>query len=296
MKILQIGPPKCGNFWLYKILQQILKLSGNPSSSFIQQHPIQEMAKNWELNYPEQAQIDQIDITDLQTVYRISSIFRMPIDDWSAYLSKTNHVWTHSPFCKSSGQIFEFFDKKVFIIRDPRDMAISASKYYCSEYMLKYFPQEETDPERFLEKNFDNLLQEWVWHVWDHLRVSREYNIHIAYFEGFLQDFQEELSLLLNYFGTSLTSAEKFELEKSVSFSTLKKKNPKHLKKGALGYWKDQLTDYQISRAEIIAGPLLEYLNYSGDIENISFRRDFPQKNFEQLKAEIVDSQQPLFN
>src|SRR5699024_12605041 len=53
------------------------------------QQPIYQLAKNWDLNYPEQAQIDMIDITDLQTSYRISSIYRMPIDNMKEYISKT---------------------------------------------------------------------------------------------------------------------------------------------------------------------------------------------------------------
>src|SRR5699024_11805913 len=89
MKILQIGTPKCGNFWLYKIIQGILIRSGQNKPNFIEQQPIYQLAKNWDLNYPEQAQIDMIDITDLQTSYRISSIYRMPIDNMKEYISKT---------------------------------------------------------------------------------------------------------------------------------------------------------------------------------------------------------------
>ena len=109
MKILQIGYPKSGNFWLYQILEQLLERSGKSTKSFIQQQPIYELAKNWELNFPEQADIDVIDITDLQTTYRISSIFKMPIEDLEAYLRKTNHVWTHSPVCKRSEEYLSAF-------------------------------------------------------------------------------------------------------------------------------------------------------------------------------------------
>ena len=58
MKILQIGFPKSGNFWLYQILEQVLTSTGRNSKSFIQQHPVNPLAKTWELNYPEQADID----------------------------------------------------------------------------------------------------------------------------------------------------------------------------------------------------------------------------------------------
>ena len=295
MTLLQSGFPKSGNFWLYQILQQVLSRSGNPSKSFIEQHPIQELAKNWELNYPGQSKIDVLEITDLQVSYRISSIFQMPVENLEEYLEKTNHVWTHSPICKRSHETFSFFNKKVYIIRDPRDMLISASKYYCSEYMLKYFPQEETDPERFLQKNFDRLLFDWVWHVWDHLRLRKDLDIHICFFEGFLLDFQREISLLLKYLGIDLNQSEKQDLEKAVSFQTMKKKNPKHLKKGAAGYWMDQLSPPQIAKAEIIAGPLLEFLKYPKKGEGMKFSRNFSTTDFEKLKEQIIESQEPLY-
>lgn len=297
MSILQAGVPKCGNFWLYQIIQQILKRSGRDTTSFIEQQPVWSLAQNWELNFPEQARIDVLDITDLQDSYRISSIFRMPVDNIKEYIAQTNHVWTHSPVCKRSEEVFSLFNKIVYIIRDPRDRAISASKYYCSDYMLKYFPQEEKDPEQFLKKNFEKLMHEWVWHVWDHLRLSRRYNIHIAFFEGFNSNFQEELSRLLDYLETGFTKTQKTELEEAVSFKTLQKKNPKHLKKGTSGYWMDQLTDEQLEKTEIIAGPLLRYLQYpAGREQPVTFSRNLPDQDFESLKQEIIASQEALKN
>lgn len=298
MKILQIGYPKSGNFWLYQILQQLLETTGHNTKSYIQQHPIHALAKTWELNFPNQADIDVIDITDLQTTYRISSIFKMPVENMEAYLQKTNHVWTHSPVCKSSEKIFSAFDKKVYIIRDPRDVLLSASRYFCSDYMLKYFPQEETEPQAFLEKNFEELLRQWVWHVWDHLRLQEKSNIHICYFEGFLNDFQHELALLLDYLQLELNFQERKKLEEAVSFSQLQKENPKHLKKGSHGQWTEGLTAGQKEKAEIITGPLLDYLGYGREPmeEKFNFRRSFSPEDAEKLKKEIIASQEILFS
>jgi aryl sulfotransferase len=297
MNILQIGPPKCGNFWLYKIIQQLLTATGNNSKSFIEQQPIYSLAREWDLNFPEQCRIDVLEITDLQIIYRISSIFRMPIENLKDYIARTPHVWTHSPVCKKSGDVFNLFDKKVYIIRDPRDRAISAAKYYCSDYMLKYFPQEEKDPKAFLEKNFDNLMHEWVWHVFDHIRLSKVYNIHISWFEGFLLDFQKEFDRLLKYLDLYLDESRKKQIENEVAFSSMKKENPKHLKKGQSGYWMDYLTEEQIEKAEIIAGPLIRFLRYTKEKgQPLTFgREEFPQE-MDWLKEEILESQQSLYS
>jgi aryl sulfotransferase len=296
MKILQGGAPKCGNFWLYQIIQQLLSRTGHDTTSFIQRQPIYKLAQEWDLNYPSQASIDVLDVTDLQYSYRISSIFRMPIEDIRSYIAQTNHVWTHSPICKRSGDLLPLFDKKVYIIRDPRDRVLSAAKYYTSEYMLKYYPQEERNSQQYLEKHFDELMLEWVWHVYDHLLLSKEHNIHIAYYEGFLLGFQQELSRLLHYLDLKLDHSQRGELQEAMSFATLKSKNPKHLKKGQSGYWMDQLTDEQAERADMIAGPLIRYLGYP-DSKNqpMAFAADPQHHDFEQLKQELIASQMPLY-
>ncbi|MBC5774655.1 sulfotransferase domain-containing protein [Pontibacter sp. KCTC 32443] len=296
MKILQGGAPKCGNFWLYQILQQLLQKSGTDTTSYIQKQPIYTLAKEWDLNYPSQASIDVLDITDLQYSYRISSIFKMPVEDIRNYISQTNHVWTHSPICKRSGELLNLFDKKVYIVRDPRDRAISASKYYTSAYMLKYYPQEITEPEKYLESHFNDLMQEWVWHVFDHLRLSKEHHIHICFYEGFLLDFQAELGRLLQYLGITLSQEEREELQDAMSFDTLKKHNPKHLKKGQSGYWMNHLTKEQAEQANVIAGPLIRFLGYPTTIgQPMSYAVTPPHQDFERLKEEIIASQEILY-
>ncbi|MGV3541016.1 MAG: sulfotransferase domain-containing protein [Rufibacter sp.] len=296
MHILQGGAPKCGNFWLYQIIQDILKRNGQTPKSFIQRHPIYELARTWDLNYPSQASIDVLEITDLQDSYRISSVFRMPIDNLPEYVSQSSHVWTHSPICKRSGEVLDLFDKKVYILRDPRDRAISAAKYYCSEYMLKYYPQPIKDPKEYLNVHFDDLMREWVWHVFDHLRLSQQHQIHITLYEAFLMDFQAELDRLLVYLGLELTVVQREEMQEAMSFSTLQKQNPKHLKKGQSGYWMEQLTDEQIQQADLIAGPLIRFLGYPGGKgEPMTYGKQFPHQDFEQLKQEILESQAQLY-
>lgn len=294
MKILQSGAPKCGNFWLYQIIQKTLQQTGKPSYSHIEQHPIYPLAKTWDLNFPDQAKIDVLDIADLQLSYRISSIFQMPILDLPDYLSKTNHIWTHSPVCKRSGEVFRQMDKIIYIIRDPRDRAISAAKFYCSDYMLKYFPQEEADPRRFLFKNFDRLMNEWIWHVWDHLRLSNKYHIHVTFYENWLDDFHNELQALLDYLGLPLNDKQKVLMEDALSFDTLKERNPNHLRKGRSGYWLDVLTEAQVARAETIAGPLMDFLHYGLGAPSFNKAEASPE-TFEDIKQQLIQNQKVIY-
>lgn len=301
MKILQGGVPKCGNFWLYQIIQQILVRSGRSNKSFIEQQPVFELAKKWNLNFPEQARIDVLDITDLQSAYRISSIFKMPIENMKEYVNGTSHVWTHSPICKTSGEVFRCFDKIIYIIRDPRDRILSAAKYYCSPYMLKYFPQKYKETEVFLKNNFEGLMHEWTWHVFDHIRYAKKYNIHIVFYENLLIDFQRELKGLLNFLEIDISEKERDSLEDAVSFKTLKDKNPKHLNKGKYGYWMENFTDEQFRITKKIAGPLINYLRYPEKIGDDYSFMEVPIKyeeiqNSDFLHSEIVSLQEQLTN
>lgn len=296
MHILQGGVPKCGNFWLYQIIQQILVRTGHNPTSFIQKQPIYALAQEWDLNYPSQASIDVLEITDLQYSYRISSIYRRPIENLAEYVAQTHHVWTHSPVCKKSEEVFELFDKKIYIIRDPRDRALSAAKYYTSAYMLKYYPQPEKDAGGYLNANLKQLLHEWVWHVFDHLRLSQPYQIHLVHYENLLNNFKEELNRLLQYLGLDLTQTEKEEITQAVSFNTLKKHNPQHLQKGTAGYWQNHFTPQQSELTDIMAGPLLKYLNYTpGENQARNKLGEPDHQNFEQLKEEILASQARLY-
>jgi len=165
--ILQSGVPKSGNFWLYEILENCLQKAGLSRSSFIQNQPIHRIAQNWELSYNKQVDIDVLDITDDGCFYRISSIFRHPVLDIDDYLQRTTHVWTHSSFCDTSRDVLPKFDKIVYIIRDPRDAALSHARfvltpYMKTPYMKKYFPNDFDSKREYLEKQLEGKLTSWV--------------------------------------------------------------------------------------------------------------------------------------
>lgn len=262
LTILQAGAAKSGNLWLYKIIEHIIRQAQLPQESFIQRHPIYPIAKTWKLSYKEQADIDMLDIEPQKCFYRISSVFRMPIEDIRAYLNRTTHPWTHSRFCSRSFDVFPLMDKIVYIIRDPRDRAISAAKFAFTEYMLNYFPHNEQNPERYLDNRLEAMIERWLWHVYDYVRYSRELDIHLVFYERLLHNFDSELENLLDYLGVSLHSRQKQEIADAVTFNSMKRKNPNHLRKGSSGGWKEVMTRQQIQRTAKIAGPLMEYLNY----------------------------------
>ena len=92
-----------------------------------------------------------------------------------------------------------------------------------------------------------------------------------------------------------LDTYQKEELGKEVSFSNMKKQNPKHLKTGTSGYWKSSLSDEQIDKAEVIAGPLLQFLQYRSSSSPVNFETASSPSVFEDLKQELILSQEQLY-
>ncbi len=262
MTFLQIGMAKSGNFWLYRILRDIISLSGIEYRSFIEQHPIYELAKTWELSHDMQAGIDVLDIEPQRCFYRIASIFRMPIDDLDDYVRQCSHVWTHSTFCPQSLDVLTKFDKIVYIVRDPRDVAISLSRFAFTPYMQKHRPTQESDPGSYLAARLDRIMRHWVRHVAGYLEHRDESRIHFVFYERLLHSFDAELSRLLQYLDIELEQDALSQIKRNASFQVMKDQNPLHVRKGKAGQWDQVLTRAQKRLAVQIAGPMLDLLHY----------------------------------
>lgn len=288
MHLLQAGAAKSGNLWLYKIIEQIFKKAGVQKRSYVRRQAVYDLARTWPLSYPEQASIDMLEIRNRWCYWRISTIFRMPIEDLREYINQTSHVWTHSRICERSLQVYPLFDKVVYIMRDPRDRAVSEAKFAFSDYMQRFDPCRAPDFETYLEENLESMMNRWRWHVYDHLRYARELNIHVVFYERLLQEFQEELSRLLNYLELELNDREQEEIEQAVTFSSMKQKNPGHLRKGRSGDWDTSFTEGQAKRARQIIDPLADYLHYHDGCPRLPDELDqkLLQENLEEIGAE----------
>lgn len=286
MRILQAGAAKSGNFWLYKILDNIFKASGIPKRSFVKNQPEYQLIKNRQLSYPEQVSIDMLDIENRNCYWRISSIVREPVHNFENYLNSVSHVWTHSRICDRSLNVYPQFDKVVYIIRDPRDRILSEAKFAFSDYMRKHFPSGENSPEEFLENNFIKSMDRWRWHIYDHLRYSKELNIHIVFYERLLKDFTAEFDRLLDYLELDLSSDVRQEIRSAVQFTNMKKENSQHLNKKHYGTWEKVLSNDQKKLAEDINEYLLHMLQYP----NSRFVPGILPKVPEELSKEYVES------
>lgn len=292
MNILQISAPKSGSYWLHTILFEILKKKNIPIRSFIQQQDVYEEVKDLELSFKDQAAVDTLDIEDEGCFYRISSVVREPVKDIDRYASSTNLAWTHSTLCTTSLEVLPLFDKKVVIVRDPRDRALSSAKFAFTSYMQKHYPTSYASPEEYFEGEYQRLLEQWVWFVGNYLLHKEELDIHFVFYERLLHDFENEFQSLIAYLETPLSREEQREIANAVIFSSMKNQSPKHLNKGKSGKWVDQLDQKQKDVAVRKAGKLMNWLDYPLT-EGEAFEKlpkvpdNFPKQELKELLADV---------
>ena len=191
------------------------------------------------------------------------------------YLDQTSHIWSHSGYCSGSKKVLDRLDKIVYLVRDPRDRAISAAKFRYTPYGLKFFSPAEPDPESWLENRFQRLINRWVVHVGGYLQHAKEHNIHVIFYERLLQSFDQEFSALLDYLELNLDVKDIEKIKQKVHFSSMQAVNPGHVRKGKSGYWEESLSDKQKRIAVRYAGPMLKYLGYP--LKELNGIKSFPE-------------------
>ena len=262
MNILQISAPKSGSFWLNTILSNILEKKSIPVGTFIEKQAAFQQLKNRKLSFKEQTAVDMMDIEEDGFFYRVSSILKEPIEDLEVYTNAATLAWTHSTWCTKSQQVFDLFDRKVCIVRDPRDRALSSAKFAFTPYMQEHYPTSYSSPDEYFSAEYENLLEQWVWFYGNYLLHKEELDLHFVFYENLLHNFDDEFQKLLNYLNLQLKETEKREISEKVAFSTMKAESPRHLNKGKSQKWVNQLDLQQQQRAVDFAGDIMKILNY----------------------------------
>jgi aryl sulfotransferase len=252
MAILQAGFMKSGNFWLWNVIENALKQAGLPRKSFIKTQPIYKLAKNWKLAFNGQAGIDFISITPERLQYQIVPVFYWPIDDAKKYIKKTTHVWSHSPMRTGCLAKFQMFEKIVYIIRDPRDVAVSYHRFAHNDFHKRFFGT--------LDKR--TAQQDWGVHVLGFLTSQKELGAHIVFYERLLQDWEHEFDRLLQYLEIDLNAKQKRAVRTATEFPAMKKKSALHLAKGQAYGWTRDLTPKEQKDFTFIHDRFIELLQY----------------------------------
>jgi aryl sulfotransferase len=263
--VLQAGVPKSGNLWLYQMLERVWAEAGLARRRFITGHPIYQEAKSWQLSYPEQASVDVLDFERGRAFCRISSRFREEVSDLAGYCAQASHVWTHSTITDADLPQLGRFDRIVYILRDPRDVAISMARFAFTPYMRAHYPHRSRSPETYLQRHLTRLTKYWVRHVGSWLRQRGRLALCFVCYERLLADFERELDRLLAFLDLELDAAARHRVQAAVSFSAMRASRPNHLRAGQSGGWRADLGRVQIAEVAEIAAPMLRLLGYPLD-------------------------------
>ncbi len=275
-KWIQIGTAKSGNYWVYQLLQSIARHAGIRQKSFIKNHPIHAIARNWQMSFPGQQDIDHLSITPQRLIYNIGNIFNMPLEDADDYFAQCSHVWVHSPYCSRTPGVLSRFSKAIYIVRDPRDILVSLSHFSFTPYRLKQNPIGDRSPKDFLKSKLVEIVEGWTRHVGEYLKHKDALGLTVVFYERLLNNFDAELKKLLDYLEISLEESTRQKIKEEVSFKTLKSDKHQHLRSGVFGQWKTELTSGQLKEVEKIAGPLMRLLHYP-TLENASQKLALPE-------------------
>jgi aryl sulfotransferase len=251
--ILQAGFKKSGNFWLWTIIEECLKQAGVQPRSFIQQQPIYQLAKDWDLAFEGQAGIDMLSITAERVQLQILPVFFWPIEDLGEYIKKTTHVWTHSPMTTGALARFQAFPKVVCIIRDPRDVAVSYHRFANNKFHKWFFATKAPSIVAH---------QEWGVHVLSFLIAQSSLKPHIIFYERLLTEFDQELDRLLAYLELDLGSKKRKAVREATSFEAMQPNNSLHLAKGLAYGWVRELDAKQRAGFTDVHDTLLKLLEY----------------------------------
>jgi aryl sulfotransferase len=276
MRILHNGYGKSGNNWLYAIVRKSLDAAGHPEQGYWREHPCNLPLQS--LGYVGLVEggedIDCIEVGPHSFMFELGRTSAWaPIIDVEEYVSKCRQIWTHAHPTDRLGEMVRRVDKVVCIVRDVRDVVVSGAHYPFAPGNVRQYPQFRQgwkDPQEYLDSHFRGVIHDWARHVYGFLRRLDEWPLHIVLYERLLNQFDAEYDRLLDFLGLELDDQQKRMIKEQVSFDSMRRGSPEHLRAGSRNQWRKALTKAQIDEAEIVAGPLLRLLGYpsAGDVNN----------------------------
>ncbi len=259
-RIIICGYPKSGSTWLTRLTADVV---GCPVAGFWNQPRNNEIA--------------------IEGENRVS--------DFVCYKS-------HHSYC----QLLESFmvngnntEKVIYIVRDPRDVIVSALHYFNKPfahpilfYLMKFFRIEKQYSSRYrlakkrIDRMTDFLLYgtkklPWMHNPWsEHVESYLRSEALLIRYEDLLEKPLEEMEKVLNYLELMREQAEVLKSIESQSFETKKRaftlrndrKNSSFMRSGRAGDWKNYLSEEQNSRIADHLKELMVRLGYphSGEL------------------------------
>jgi len=264
--VLVLGYPKCGNVWLRSLLADLLKAGGVPFRQVMEHHPIAPALEMMDLGIREQARQDQVRFTPLRAYQDIPGVFSWAIPDIHDYVAATSMAHSHTPWSREIDPFVRVFSHRVIIIRDPRDVAVSWSRWMFTPFNRLHRPTLHDSPESLLRSDLRLRVTEWDVHQHGWLfQRDRSLSLHTVFYERLVKDTPKELARLASSLGLRVSSLSLEEISAKNSLGEMKKRQPHHVHRGGWGAWLDHLEERQSAEVRKICGGMMQSLGYPLD-------------------------------
>lgn len=269
--------PKSGNTWLRLALES-LRAGGarvDLTSSAADEAPIASHRRLFDT----MLEVSSSDLTaeEIEEL-RPRAYELLSLTSQKALLCKVHDAWTRT----ASGE--PIFPQPVtlgaiYIVRDPRDVAISCAHYFG--ITLDESIDRLADPDFKLAKMGEKLLDQvphsllgWSGHVASWLDAPGMPPFLVRY-EDMVADFQTELSRIADYLGWTVTHEAVAQAVEATRFEVLRAAETRQgfggrparasgyfFRRGVAGGWRDTLTSDQVECIESKHGPMMSRLGY----------------------------------
>ncbi|MCB1865506.1 MAG: sulfotransferase domain-containing protein [Chromatiales bacterium] len=265
LHILQNGVPRSGNVWLYNQVRRCLVEAGVEVRQNVDSDPVALALRERDLGVRHVAEVDFINIGTLKLFYSILDVYKWPIDDIDAYVASTTQAASHSSWTTLSADIYRRFSHVLYVVRDPRDVALSLARFAFTPFNLRMRPHGFDRPAQYLDHGLRESIHAWVTHIQSHLAYRPEYHGHVIFYERMLSDPIGELRRIADFLGLQLDDAALAGVAGATNLPAMQNQQPNHTGKGGWGGWREQLSRPQKALVEKLAGPLLAHLGYPVD-------------------------------
>lgn len=261
--LLALGYPKCGNVWLRGLLADLLAEAGVNFRQIMATHPLAPGLESMDLGIREQARQDQIRFSPLRAYQEIPAVFTWAIPDIHAYAAATSMAHSHSLWRPETDTFVRAFSHRVLIVRDPRDVAVSWSRWLFTPFNRLHRPTPHETPADLLRADLGNRATEWATHQRSWLEeCGSDLSLHVVFYEQLVDDTPRELARIAAYLGLDVSGEILRAVATRNAIGEMRKRQPNHIYRGGWGSWLENLDDRQVYEVQRVCGRLLKNLGY----------------------------------
>lgn len=261
--LLALGYPKCGNVWLRALLADLLCAGGVDFRQIMESHPIAPVLEAMDLGIVDQARQDQVMFAPLRAYQDIPMVFRWAIPDIHEYAAATSMAHSHSAWVPAIDAMARAFSHRVLIVRDPRDVAVSWSRWIFTPFNRLHRPTLHETPDGLLRSDLLIRVREWNDHQRGWLEEApADPGLHVVFYERLVEDTAGELGRMARHLGLDVEEEVLAEVAARHALGEMRKKQPHHVFRGRWGGWREYLDDRQVVQVQQVCGRMMKALGY----------------------------------